>query len=206
MFRTGNDGGHYGGYRHYHIYKAQCRQSGLCVVCPAGYAGRGVRRLPAVRPLRLPHGCLYSRCRGSSRHVFRIEGICGFPCAYRVEAVQPGPLPAAACMGSCTEYVADSFRAGRVAATALYRRLHCIPGIGGVGVSDAAVYKDVRKTVSSLPAGNGQHDLLPGYGNRTSSGSGNGLPPGRCVPALPRRRCSRHTCLVLLRPADVSLL
>lgn len=134
------------------------------------------------------------------------SGICGFPCAYRVEAVQPGPLPAAACMGSCTEYVADSFRAGRVAATALYRRLHCIPGIGGVGVSDAAVYKDVRKTVSSLPAGNGQHDLLPGYGNRTSSGSGNGLPPGRCVPALPRRRCSRHTCLVLLRPADVSLL
>ena len=73
VFRTGNDGGHYGGYRHYHIYKAQCRQSGLCVVCPAGYAGRGVRRLPAVRPLRFPHGCLCSRCRGSSRHVFRIE-------------------------------------------------------------------------------------------------------------------------------------
>ena len=112
----------------------------------------------------------------------------------------------AACMGSCTEYAADSFRAGRVAATALYRRLHCISGIGGVGVSDAAVYKDVRKAVSSLPAGNGQHDLPPGYGNRTSGGSGNGLPPGRCVPALPRRRCSRHTCLVLLRPADVSLL
>ncbi len=56
---------------------------------------------------------------------------------------------------SCTEYAADSFRAGRVAATALYRRLHCISGIGGVGVSDAAVYKDVRKAVSSLPAGNG---------------------------------------------------
>ena len=72
--------------------------------------------------------------------------------------------------------------------------------------SDAAVYKDVRKTVSSLPAGNGQHDLPPGYGNRTFGGSGNGLPPGRCVPALPRRRCSRHTCFVLLRPADVSLL
>ena len=138
--------------------------------------------------------------------VLGIEGICGFPCAYRDEAVQPGPLPAAACMGSCTEYAADSFRAGRITATALYRRLHCIPGIGGVDVSDAAVYKDVRKAISSLPAGNGQHDLPPGYGNRTSGGSGNGLPPGRCVPALPRRRCSRHTCLVLLRPADVSLL
>ena len=137
---------------------------------------------------------------------FASRGICGFPCAYRDEAVQPGPLPAAACMGSCTEYAADSFRAGRIAATALYRRLHRIPDIGGVGVSDAAVYKDVRKTVSSLPAGNGQHDLPPGYGNRTFGGSGNGLPPGRCVPALPRRRCSRHTCLVLLRPADVSLL
>ena len=29
-----------------------------------------------------------------------------------------GPLPAAACMGSCTEYAADSFRAGRIVATA----------------------------------------------------------------------------------------
>ena len=141
-----------------------------------------------------------------SQHVFHIKGICRFPCAYRDEAMQFRPLPATACMGACTEYAADCFCAGCIAAFTICRRLHRILDIGCIGASYDTVYKDVCETVASLPKRNGQYDLLSGYGNWTSGGSGNSLPVVGCVLALSCSRCSRHACIVLLRPADVSLL
>lgn len=206
LLRTGNDSGHYGSHRHHHIGEAQRGQYGICMVCTLGHADRSGNRYLAVRPLRLPYCRLSGYCSGSSQHVFHIKGICRFPCAYRDEAMQFRPLPATACMGACTEYAADCFCAGCIAAFTICRRLHRILDIGCIGASYDTVYKDVCETVASLPKRNGQYDLLSGYGNWTSGGSGNSLPVVGCVLALSCSRCSRPACIVLLRPADVSLL
>lgn len=112
MFRAGNDGRHYGGYRHHSIYKTQCGKYGIRMVGKVGYADRSGSRCFIVRFLWLPYGCLSGCCRRGFQHVFSFEGICRFSCAYRYEVVWHGPFPAAACMGSGAEHAADCFCSG----------------------------------------------------------------------------------------------
>ena len=82
---------------------------------------------------------------GAGRHIFRIEGICGFPCSDRCVAVQYGPLLIAACMGTCHQCATDCFCTGSVAATDVCGRLLVIGGIGCIGVHYSPVHEDVLK-------------------------------------------------------------